>query len=93
MKYGDGTKFEMKLLGGQGNPFPNQKLNFNVYGVLNEAITDSNGIARVPITLQPGLYLMTTNYPANGATTSNTILITSWDFNSQHFFIFLIQYH
>jgi hypothetical protein len=34
--------------------------------------------------------LMTTKYPVNGATTSNTILITSWDFNSQHFFIFLI---
>ena len=77
MKYGDGTKFEMKLLDGQGNPFPNQKLKFNVYGVLNEAITDSNGIACVPITLQPGLYLMTTNYSTNGATTSNTILITS----------------
>ncbi|WP_407414566.1 hypothetical protein [Methanobrevibacter sp.] len=77
MKYGDGTKFVAKLLDGQGNAFPNQKLNFNLFGVLNEAITDSNGIARIPITLQPGEYLMTSTYGGNGALAVNKITITS----------------
>ena len=77
MKYGDGTKFAAKLLDARGNAFPNQKLNFNAFGVLDEAITDSNGIARIPITLQPGEYLMTSTYGGNGALAVNKITITS----------------
>lgn len=44
MKYRDGTKFEVKLLNGIGNPFAAQKITFNINGVFYERITDENGI-------------------------------------------------
>ena len=50
MKYRDGTKFEIKLLDGRGNPFAAQKITFNINGVFYERITDENGIARLNIT-------------------------------------------
>ena len=76
MKYRDGTKFELKLLDGKGNPFANQKITFNINGVFYERITDANGIARLNINLMAGEYIITSMYE-NGAALANKVTISS----------------
>ena len=76
MKYRDGTKFELKLLDGKGNPFAAQKITFNINGVFYERITDSNGIARLNLNLQAGQYIITSMYE-NGAALANKVTIIS----------------
>lgn len=76
MKYRDGTKFELKLLDGKGNPFTNQKITFNINGVFYERITDANGIARLNLNLQAGEYIITSMYE-NGAALANKVTISS----------------
>ena len=75
MKYKDGTKFEAKLLDGQGKAFPNQKVTFNINGVFYPKTTDENGIARLAINLPAGEYIITSMYE-NGATISNKVTIS-----------------
>ena len=70
MKYRDGTKFEAKLVDGQGKPFAGQTLTFNINGVMYNRITDGSGIARLNINLMPGEYIITSMY-SNGATIAN----------------------
>ena len=76
MRYKDGTKFEAKLVDGQGKPYADQTITFNVNGVFYERITDNNGIARLNINLDPSEYIITSSY-SNGAVTSNKITIRS----------------
>ena len=76
MKYRDGTKFELKLLDGKGNPFTNQKITFNINGVFYERITDANGIAHLNLNLQAGEYIITSMYE-NGAALANKVTISS----------------
>ncbi|WP_296891136.1 Ig-like domain repeat protein [uncultured Methanobrevibacter sp.] len=74
MKYRDGTKFEAKLLDGQGKPFAGQTVTFNINGVMYNRITDGSGIARLNINLMPGEYIITSMYE-NGATIANKVTI------------------
>ena len=74
MKYKDGSKFEAKLLDGQGNPFAGQKIIFNINGVFYDRTTDENGIARLNINLLPGEYIITSSY--NGLNAANKITIS-----------------
>ena len=75
MKYRDGTKFEAKLLDGQGKPYAGQTLTFNINGVFYNRVTDNAGIARLNINLMPGEYIITSMYE-NGAAISNKITIS-----------------
>ena len=77
MRYRDGTKFEAKLVDGQGKPFANQAITFNVHGVFYTRNTDANGIARLNINLMAGEYIITSVYSPNGAAISNKITIRS----------------
>ena len=73
MRYHDGSKFEVKLLDNQGNPFAKQNITFNINGVLYTRLTDDEGFARLNINLPEGEYVITSSY--NGATLSNKITI------------------
>ena len=73
MKSRDGSKFEAKLLDGNGNPFGSRVVTFNINGVLYERLTDAMGIARLNINLQAGDYIITSSY--NGLNIANTIRI------------------
>ena len=75
MKYKDGSKFEAKILDGQGNPYPNQKVTFNINGVFYERFTADDGIARLNINLMAGEYIITTSY--NGMNAANKVTISS----------------
>lgn len=73
MNYKDGSKFKVTLLDGQGKPYANQNVTFNINGVFYNRGTDINGIASLNINLMPGKYIITSSY--NGAAISNTISI------------------
>ena len=75
MKYMDGTQFAATLVDGQGNPYKDQYVIFNVNGVLYNRLTDSNGVAKLNIRLLPGEYIITSSF--NGANIANKITITS----------------
>ena len=73
MSYKDGSQFKAHLLDGQGNPYPNQTITFNVNGVMYERTTDAAGDAKLNINLEPGEYIITSSY--NGENISNKITI------------------
>ena len=73
MKYNDGSKFTAKLVDGQGNPYANQIVTFNIHGVFYNRTTNSDGFAQLNIRLQPGEYIITSEY--DSAKISNTIKI------------------
>ena len=75
MNYRDGTKFKATILDGNGNPYPNQAVTFNINGVFYTRISDSTGVANLNIKLQSGKYIITTTF--NGLSASNTIVIKS----------------
>ncbi len=75
MKYLDGTQFKATLLDGQGNPFANQTITFNINGVFYNRTTDSEGIAKLNIRLIAGEYIITSMYE-NGAAISNKVTIS-----------------
>ncbi|SDA65217.1 right-handed parallel beta-helix repeat-containing protein [Methanobrevibacter millerae] len=75
MKYKDGSKFEARILDGQGNPYAGQTVTFNINGVFYERITDEEGIARLAINLMAGEYIITSSY--NGLNAANTVTVSS----------------
>ena len=74
MKYMDGTQFVATLVDGQGNPYKDQFVTFNVNGILYNRLTDSNGQAALNIRLIPGEYIITSSF--NGCNIANKITIT-----------------
>jgi len=75
MEYKDGSKYEAKLLDGQGKPYAGQSIKLNINGVFYDRVTDADGIARLNINLQPGTYIITASY--NGLNAANKIVIRS----------------
>ena len=75
MKYRDGTQFKANLVDGQGKPYANQAVIFNINGVFYNRMTDGNGQAKLNINLMPGEYIITSSY--NGSSIANTIKISA----------------
>ena len=73
MTYKDGSKFEARILDGQGNPYSGQNVTFNINGVFYIRTTDNSGIARLNINLMAGEYIITSSY--NGLNIANKITI------------------
>ena len=74
-KYGEADLFIIKLVDGQGNPYANQTVMFNINGVLYSRVTDINGQAGLPIRLPVGKYIITSTY--NGSSIANEITVTN----------------
>ena len=74
MNYLDGTQFKANLVDGQGKPYKNQMVTFNVNGVFYNRLTDSNGQVALNIRLIPGEYIITSSF--NGCNIANKITIT-----------------
>ena len=75
MSYRDGTQFVANLVDGQGRPYANQKVEFNINGVFYYRSTDSSGQAKLNINLMPGEYIITSSY--NGSSIANTVKINA----------------
>lgn len=69
----DNGIYTIKLLDKQGNPNPNQNVEFNINGVFYSAISDSQGFATVKLNLMKGTYIITSIY--DGLSISETIEI------------------
>ena len=74
MKYLDGSQFKANLVDGQGKPYKDQMVTFNVNGVFYNRLTDSNGQAALNIRLPVGEYIITSSF--NGCNIANKITIT-----------------
>ena len=62
MNYGDGSKFNVKILNSKGKASPNKKVTFKVNGKTYNKTTDKNGTANLDISLKAGKYTITTVY-------------------------------
>ena len=71
--YGTSDPFYATLIDGQGNPNPNQRIEFNINGVFYYRTTDSSGQALLNINLMPGEYIITSSY--NGLSIANTVTV------------------
>ena len=60
--YNNGSNFEAKIIGEHGIPIDNAKVSFVVKGATYTRYTNVNGIASLPIGLNPGSYTITTKY-------------------------------
>ena len=74
-KYGARDQFFATLVDGQGKPYANQTVTFNIHGVLYNRITDSSGQAKLNINLMPGEYIITSSY--SGTNVANRITVKS----------------
>ena len=74
MKYKDGSKFEAKILDGQGKPYVGQTVTFNINGVFYTRPAGDDGVARLNINLPAGEYIITSSF--NGVNVANKITIT-----------------
>ena len=73
-QYGTSKQFVATLLDGQGQPYKNQEITFNLNGVLYKRTTDDNGQAKLNINLPYGKYIITSSY--NGCNVANNITVT-----------------
>ena len=73
-KYGTPDQFVATLVDGQGKPYANQNVTFNVHGVFYNRTTNSDGQAKLNINLQPGEYIITSTYEE--CNIANTIKVT-----------------
>jgi hypothetical protein len=73
-KYGTPNQFVATVVDGQGNPYADQKVEFNINGIFYFRYTDNAGHAKLNINLQPGQYIITSSY--GGQNLANTVTIT-----------------
>ncbi|WP_407378487.1 Ig-like domain repeat protein, partial [Methanobrevibacter sp.] len=73
--YGTSDPFIAHLVDGQGNPLGNQKIEFNINGVMYYRTTDSQGNAKLNINLIPGEYIITSKY--NDAVIGNIVKVNA----------------
>ena len=73
VSYDGVSNFKVKLIDGIGNPYSNQSIEFNINGVKYTNITDSQGIAKLIISLPEGEYIVTSSY--DGYNINNKITI------------------
>ena len=74
-QYGTKDQFVATLVDGQGKPYAEQTIQFNINGVFYNRVTDSNGQAKLNINLQAGQYIITSSY--NGVNVANTVTVTA----------------
>ncbi|MCC7553809.1 MAG: adhesin, partial [Methanobacteriaceae archaeon] len=71
--FGGDETYDILVLDGQGNPLANQNITINIHGVFYYKTTDSNGIAKLNINLNPGDYIATAYW--NDYATSNNVVV------------------
>ena len=73
VSYGSKSRFEAKVVDGQGNPYPNQVVTFNINGVSYNRASDNNGVAGLNINLPAGEYIINSEYM--GYNTVNKVIV------------------
>ena len=78
----------MKIVDGTNNTISNINVSMNINGVFYNRTTNSSGIAKLNINLNPGKYIITTKNPNDGCVISNIIEVTSYLFTQD-----LVKYY
>ena len=72
--YKNDSQFTVKILNKEGKPAgAGENVTFNINGVFYTRQTNAEGVAKLNINLQPGNYIITTEY--NGCKVSNKIIV------------------
>ena len=71
--YGTRSRFEARVVDGQGNPYANQVVTFTVNGVSYDRVSGSDGVAGLNINLPAGEYIINSEYM--GLNIANTIVV------------------
>ena len=74
--YKNGTQYYAKFVNGIGNPLINATVKFNINGVFYTRTTNSSGIAKLSINLNPGNYILTAYHP-DGEEYANNVIVLS----------------
>lgn len=74
--YKNGTQYYAKFVDGNGDPLINTSVRFNINGVFYTRDTNSSGIAKLTIGLNPGSYVLTAIHP-NGEMYANNVTVLS----------------
>lgn len=69
----NGTHYEATFINSDGSLLTNTNVTFNINGVMYTRATDENGVARLNINLNPGMYIITAINPSTGEMASNDI--------------------
>ena len=72
--YRNGSQFYATFLNGDGSPFANEDVTFNINGIFYTRTTNASGVARLNINLSPGKYTITTIHP-HGCMVSNLVTV------------------
>ena len=73
--YGQSNPYKATFLNSQGQKLANSDVNFNINGVFYTRTTDTNGVGKLNINLNPGTYTITAINPLTGEQKSNQIFI------------------
>ena len=71
------SQYCIEVLDGQGNPIRNRNVTMNINGVFYNRLTNDDGVARLNINLNPGIYILTAYHPDTGLEYSNIITVLS----------------
>lgn len=72
------TQFYVNVLDEEGNIAPNTTVQFNINGIFYNRTTNSDGVAKLNINLNPGKYIITTYNILTGESTSNEVSVLSY---------------
>lgn len=75
--YGDDAPFCANFTDKNGTPLANETVTFTINNVSYNKTTDSDGVAKLNITLESGKYIIATYNPSTNKTAINTINILS----------------
>ena len=71
------SQYYIQVLDGEGNPITSRNITMNINGVFYNRLTNDNGVARLNINLNPGVYILTAYHPDTGLEYSNIITVLS----------------
>ncbi|WP_303294802.1 Ig-like domain-containing protein [Methanobrevibacter woesei] len=98
MFYKNGTRYEVVLTDGNGNPLANQTIIITIDGVDYEKVTDENGIASLAINLRAGTYTITSTFNETSINSTITILNTleadnviKYFKNGTHYYVLVVD--
>ena len=75
--YRNNTQYLVLAIDYQGNPLSNETIIFNINGVMYNRTTNSEGIAKLNINLNPGNYIVSASNPITNEKISNNVTVLS----------------
>ncbi len=75
--YRNATQYYATILDFKGNPVANTEVTMNINGVFYKRITNSEGVVRLNLNLEPNTYILTVYNPVTGENAANIITVLS----------------